>query len=160
MDLQEVIKTEEKLAVSGNVIERTARCMKQALQKRLAEERAGITADQWILLDLLSAEAPLSQYEIAAKSYKDAPTITRMLELMANKGLIRRMVDKEDRRRVNIELTAKGHKKHSETLPIIRDIRATGYENLSDSDLNELKRIMDTIYRNFEHHKNGKHALL
>ena len=152
-------EAEQKLAISGFVIERTARRMKQAVQKKLSEEGAGITADQWILLDLLAREAPLSQFEIAEKSYKDAPTVTRMLDLMNSKGLVERLPDPEDRRRFKIILTDLGRSRHEETLPLIRDIRSVGYDKLSDQDLNDLLRIMDTIFSNFDIDKNGKHAL-
>ena len=149
-----------KLAFSGFVIERTARRMKQAIQKMLAEHETDITADQWIILNLLAEHAPLSQFELAEKSFKDAPTITRMLDLMIKKELVERLPDPDDRRRFKIVLTEKGIQKHSATLPLVREIRSIGYENLSDEDLNQLMRIMDTIYSNFETHKNSKHALL
>lgn len=153
-------KKDGKLAYSGFMIERTARRMKQAIQKILAEHDTGITADQWIILNLLSEHAPLSQFELAEKSFKDAPTITRMLDLMIKKELVERLPDPEDRRRFQVILTETGRKKHRHTLPLVREIRSIGYENLSEKDLNLLMRIMDTIYTNFETHKNSDHALL
>lgn len=152
--------SEKKLAISGFFIERTARRMKQAVQKKLTEENAGITADQWIILNLLAEESPLSQFEIAEKSYKDAPTVTRMLDLMGNKNLLERLPDPDDRRRFKIVLTPEGRKKYEETLPLIKEIRSVGYDNLSDQDLNDLLRIMQTIFSNFETDKKEDHALL
>lgn len=134
--------------------------MKQAVQKKLTEENTGITADQWIILNLLAEEAPLSQFEIAEKSYKDAPTVTRMLDLMGKKKLVQRLPDPEDRRRFKIVLTQEGREKYEKTLPMIKEIRSVGYDRLSDQDLNDLLRIMQTIFSNFESDKKEDHALL
>ncbi len=152
--------SEKKTATSGFIIERTAKRMKQALHKRLLEEGAEITADQWVLLNILADDGPASQFEIAERSYKDAPTVTRMIDLLHKKGLVDRLADPSDRRRFQIVLTVQGRKKYQETLPLVREIRAMGYDGLTDADLNQLIRIMNTIFQNFDNAKSKDHALL
>jgi DNA-binding MarR family transcriptional regulator len=152
--------SDKKTATSGFIIERTAKRMKQALHKRLLEQEAGITADQWVLLNILADDGPASQFEIAERSYKDAPTVTRMIDLLLKKGLVDRLADPGDRRRFQIVLTAEGQRKYQETLPLVREIRALGYDGLTEADLNQLIRIMNTIFQNFDNAKRKDHALL
>lgn len=156
----QVEASDKKTATSGFIIERTAKRMKQALHKRLLEEEANITADQWVLLNILADEAPVSQFEIAERSYKDAPTVTRMIDLLHKKGLVDRLADPNDRRRFQVVLTAQGRRKYQETMPLVREIRALGYDGLTDADLNQLIRIMNTIFQNFDNAKSKDHALL
>lgn len=141
---------DERLEVSGFILERTAKKMKQAFQRLLKEIGADITADQWVVLDTLRKEDGLSQFEIAEIVFKDAPTLTRIIDLLCKKGLTRRIAHPEDRRRMKVCLTAKGEQLLQELLPKVKDFRQEGWNNLSNEDLQQLKRILNTVYTNFE----------
>jgi hypothetical protein len=55
----------QRLELPGFLLERTAKKMKLAFQRKLKEIDAGITADQWIILDSLNKKDGRSQFEIA-----------------------------------------------------------------------------------------------
>ena len=95
----------KKTEISGFIIERTAKRMKQSFKKILKEKNAGITVDQWVILQELKKEDGLSQFEIASRTFKDAPTVTRIIDLLCKKQLLRRLPDTTDRRKFNIFLT-------------------------------------------------------
>ena len=59
-----------KLDISGFVIERTQRRMKQNFQRLLKEAETDITVDQWVLLQELNKENSISQLELAQRAYK------------------------------------------------------------------------------------------
>lgn len=131
------------------LIDRTARLMKQYSKKRFAEIKAGITIEQWPLLKWLSENRPISQRELAEATLKDGPTITRILDLLANKELIERLSDPTDRRRFLVRLTTKGKKKVAKLMPEVEAQRATGWQGLNDKDYADLKRILGKIEQNF-----------
>ena len=54
-----------------------------------------------------------------------------------------------DKRKSVICLSNKGKKMIEKINPEIIKFRNDGWKNLSDQDLNDLKRIMQTIYQNF-----------
>lgn len=142
--------TTEGLKQYGFHIERTAKKIRQTLQRKFNAENAGITVDQWVILDVLNDRNGMSQYEIADKTYKDAPTVTRIIDLLCKKGLAERMVNENDRRRFNIFLTEAGKKKVQEVLPIVKDIREKGWDGLNGEDYSNLMRILSGIFKNFE----------
>ena len=138
----------QKTEISGFIIERTAKKMKQSFKKRLTESSAGITVDQWVILQELEKEDGLSQYEIAARTFKDAPTMTRIIDLLCDKNLLERLPDPEDRRKFNIFLTGSGKSKIVEILPMVESFRAEAWNGLSKVEINQLRNSLNTIFKN------------
>ncbi|MEL6195102.1 MAG: MarR family winged helix-turn-helix transcriptional regulator [Bacteroidota bacterium] len=141
--------TTVELTQYGFYIERTAKRIKQYMQRKFTAANFGITVDQWVILDVLNAHDGLSQFEIAEKTYKDAPTVTRIIDLLCKKGFTKREIDGKDRRRFKIFLTPNGRKKIEEVLPIVKECREVGWSELNEADYSQLLRIMDTIFGNF-----------
>lgn len=133
---------------SGFLLERTARRMKQYVQECLQQAQAGITVDQWLVLQELHRRDGQSQWEIAQAIYKDAPTMTRIIDLLCEKGLTRRQADTADRRRFCISLTAEGRQKIAEVLPVIHAARRHAWAVLSDAQITELEHLLNLV---FEH---------
>ena len=61
---------DQKTETSGYVLERTARLLKLALQQRLAKAGAGITVDQWVLLQEIRQQPGIAQLELARATFK------------------------------------------------------------------------------------------
>ena len=142
--------TKSKTETSGFVIERTAKRMKHSFQKLLKNLDAGITVDQWVILQLLYDDGVMSQLDIGENTNKDAPTVTRIIDLLCSKGLAERKIDPVDRRKFNIHLTELGIKRIEKLLPEVREFRLAGYRGISDEELGKLMRTLNRIYINFE----------
>jgi DNA-binding MarR family transcriptional regulator len=141
---------EDRLEISGFILERTARKMKQAFQRLLKDISAGITADQWVVLDTLRKGDGLSQFEISELVFKDPPTLTRIIDLLCQKGLVKRKAHAEDRRRMQVFLTESGNRLIQDLLPVVREFRSRGWNNLSEEELHHLQRLLDRVFSNFE----------
>ncbi len=133
-------------------IDTTIKKIRYALQKRFDEAKLEITVDQWTLIDHIYRNEGISQNALAEMTAKDAPTVTRILDLLINKGLAIRRMSGEDRRRFNIFLTQKGDEKFKSALPIVIDVRRKGWGDLSDEDYIIFTKILDTIYKNITAH--------
>jgi len=72
----------------------------------------GITVSQCYLLDALSTRGPLSMQELASHLCLKISTVTRLVDGLVKKSLVRRQKDSEDRRVVRAELTETGRKTH------------------------------------------------
>ena len=131
------------------LLERTARVMKQYSKRRFTEMKAGITIAQWPILKSLSENGPSPQRELARNTFKDEPTVTRIIDLLSKNGFVERLADPTDRRRFLVRLTPKGKKKVKDILPEIVAIRNDGWKGLTQKDFNDLKRILGKIEQNF-----------
>jgi DNA-binding MarR family transcriptional regulator len=135
--------------LSGLVIERTAREMKLAFSRiLLAEVGNDLTVDQWAVLHSLYNKGILSQIALGLECAKDAPTITRILDLLAQKSYIERLTDPEDRRKFLISITEEGIEKVEMILPLLSDFRAQAYQGLDTEELLYLEKTLNKIYRN------------
>ena len=118
------------------------------MQKGLTDNGIDLTVDQWVVLDHIKPKPGISQNDLAVDTAKDAPTVTRILDLLVEKKLVRRQMADDDRRKFNIYLTDEGQELHTKALEVIGEIRRQSWEGLTDEDYDQLVRIMNTIHKN------------
>lgn len=134
----------------GFILESTAKKIKLELQRKFNEIGVDITVDQWVVLLELHQHGTQNQVELCERCCKDAPTITRIIELLVKKELITRESCKEDRRRFNISLNKKGKALIQKLLPIVIEFRKQGWNNLTEKDITHFERITKKIQENLK----------
>ncbi len=132
----------------SHLLDRTARKVKQYAQRQFNAENFEVTVDQWLVLKNLNEHPQLNQSELAELIGKDHPTLTRIIDLLCKKDLVERRVNPADRRSFTVHLTGKGVLKVNDWSPKMTEIRMKAWENLTERDYKDLKRILDTIYQN------------
>jgi DNA-binding MarR family transcriptional regulator len=138
-----------QLEMYGHRLERTAKMMKLYFSRALASDHnIDITVDQYVVLNLLVKKGELNPQEIAIASYKDAPTITRILEILADKNYIIKSVDIEDKRRYNISISESGVDIVNKIEPIVQSFRQKCYDDISEQKLYYFSECLDTIFNN------------
>lgn len=132
----------------GFILESTAKKIKLELQRKFNEHNVDITVDQWVVLLELYQRGTQNQVALCEHCAKDAPTITRIIELLVKKELIIREDCKEDRRRFNISLSKKGKTLIQKLLPVVIEFRKQGWNNLTEKDIAHIERITNKIKEN------------
>jgi len=130
------------------LLDRTARRVKQYAQQRFNELGFNITVDQWVVLKNLYERKEMKQNELAELLFKDNPTLTRIIDLLCDKGLVVRNSNPDDRRSFKVSLTREGTKKVEQLSPKVKDIRFKAWDGLSEKDFTQFKKILNTIYEN------------
>lgn len=130
-------------------IDTTIKKIRNVLQKKFNDSDVEITVDQWVLIDHISRTPGISQIVLADVTYKDPPTVTRIIDLLQKKGLVERRMSSEDRRKFNLFLTPQGEQTYNLAAPIVYDLRCQGWNHLSDEDYENFTRMMEQIYNNF-----------
>lgn len=135
-----------KELLSGFLLEKTAKLMKLHFSRTLANHPdIDITADQWIVLDILFHQSPVTQQSLAEMAMKDAPTVTRILDLLESKNYIARENFPGDRRKFNITLTRKGENMHRKVFPLAQTFRAECYQGLTADELRVFSQVLSKI---------------
>lgn len=132
------------------LLDRTSRRVKQYAQTQFKKQHFGITVDQWIILKKLNEIQGCSQSDLAELTNKDAPTLTRIIDLLVDKKLLERLPDADDRRKFFVCLTPTGVQKVLELSPKIDLIREQAWQNMTQEDFEHFKEILEKIYRNLE----------
>jgi DNA-binding MarR family transcriptional regulator len=141
---------EEPYGEYSFLLDRTARRVKQFAQQRFKTLKFPVTVDQWLVMKNLFERGGMKQNELAEILFKDNPTLTRIIDLLAEKDLVVRNPHPSDRRSFQLELTKTGKKKVEQLRPKIQDIRLQAWEGLSEKDFQHFKKVLNTIYKNLE----------
>lgn len=67
-----------------------------------------LTDPQWRVLRVLGEQSPLDATEVAARANVLAPSLTRIVKLLEERGLVTRCRDENDARRTALRITVEG----------------------------------------------------
>jgi DNA-binding MarR family transcriptional regulator len=134
----------------GTYIDRNYRIIRLRFLQAFKECGIDITTEQWVILDNLYHHDGLSQSELGTMSFKDAPTVSRIVDHLCTKGFAIRKRSESDRRALVVSITEKGKTSYDKVLPSVKGLRKQGWENLSEEDYDTFLRIMNQIFRNFD----------
>jgi MarR family transcriptional regulator, organic hydroperoxide resistance regulator len=119
------------------------------LQARV--EPFGVSAGMWFFLRILWHEDGLTQRELSNRIGLTEPTAVTTVANMESAGLITRIRNETDRRRINVFLTKRGRALREKMLPIAYEVNAKALDGLSASEiqllLNMLKRMREQLAR-------------
>jgi MarR family 2-MHQ and catechol resistance regulon transcriptional repressor len=79
--------------------------------------KTGLTESQLGVLEMLLHLGPLHQHRIGEKMLLSRANITILVDQLSKRGLVRRVRDTEDRRRVAVHLTAEGRRRIERVFP-------------------------------------------
>ncbi|MFT6337625.1 MAG: DNA-binding MarR family transcriptional regulator [Saprospiraceae bacterium] len=137
----------------GFLLERTTRNAKLSFTKAFKNLGVDITPEQWIVIDTVNKNGTMSQKSIGQLSFKNAPTISRIIDNLVKKGLVNRIEEKGDRRKTSISVTTSGADLINHCQNEVDRLRNLSWKGLSDSDYKDFTRILDKIFENFEEYE-------
>jgi len=101
-----------------------------------------LTPEQFLLLDILWNQGPMSQHAIANAMQKDKNSITKLLDALEKKELIIRKQDSSDRRSNKVILTEKAEQMKEET----KKFGISMLDNMLEGiDEDELRQFLITL---------------
>lgn len=133
----------------GFLLERTTRIAKLSFTKAFKKLNVDITPEQWVVIDAIKKKGPLSQKDIGKSSYKNAPTISRIIDVLVKKELVNRIGEEGDRRKTSISLTDEGQAIYMKCKKEVGKLRALSWNELNDKEYDEFTRILDKVFDNF-----------
>ena len=128
-------------------MDRAMKAQRKASNKLFRALGLSLTPDQWIILKRLSEKENVSQRELSEAVSKDPASITRTLDILEKEQLIERKV--ADRRSFTLQLTTSGKKIVERVIPEAVKYRKKGVEGLTEEEMKTFKKVLDTIYKNF-----------
>lgn len=139
----------EKLeSVIFYTLDKCIKTYRQFAQRRLAEADFDVTIDQWLVLNSIAEKPDISQLEIAEKVFKDAASVTRIIELLIKKNYLKRDAHQKDRRRFTLQITKEGKAMIKSVSKIVEQNRAIALNGLTEKDLNHMRQTLNTIIEN------------
>jgi len=120
------------------------------LQKNFRQAGIELTVEQWSILVHLWKEDGLSQQELCNRTYRDKPSVTRLLDNMEKQGLVVRKSSKTDRRINLVQVTAVALALKEQTTLIANDTLNDGLEGVSKDEIEVVKKVLQQVYDNLK----------
>ena len=118
------------------------------LQRNIERElnKEGLSFGRFIILILLaSRNDALPVCKLADMSCVTSATISPVISNMARDGLVKRNVDRTDKRIVRVALTPSGHKMINKIAPVVFMNQSTSLSELDDNDLRNLVLLLSNV---------------
>ena len=81
--------------------------LKQFIASKLRQQDVPLTPEQFLLIDLLWNQGPMSQQQLADQMQKDKNSVTKLVDAIERKGFVVRQQNALDRRSNTLVLTEK-----------------------------------------------------
>jgi DNA-binding MarR family transcriptional regulator len=130
----------------GYQVRMTHRALQRYLQSKIAPH--GVTLGMWYLLRAMWSEDGLTQRELSQRVGLMEPTTLAAILAMEKSGLVRRVRNRSDRRKINIFLTRKGQRLRVELLPLAKQVVGDAIEGFSAREVTMLLKLLKGIQQN------------
>jgi len=125
------------------LVARVNRMIEDDLARRL--QPGGLAIEHFRILKVLEQQRPLPMGELAARVLVEPATLTKIIDRMTADGLVFRLPDPKDRRKVLISLTPAGETTSRELLEIGKDHEEHIVQALEGGDAQHLRRIFSDL---------------
>ena len=120
------------------------------LSRNFRQNGIEITPEQWTILLSLWEKDGITQQDLCNATFKDKPSMTRLIDNMEKQHLVVRISDKRDKRTNLVYLTKTGRELESQSFKIAI---STLHEALQGITLDELKIGQDVLRKIFTNTK-------
>lgn len=118
------------------------------LQKKFNTAGLNLTIEQWSVLYHLWKQEGLSQQELCNATFRDKPSITRLVDNLEKLQLVKRVPSDADRRINLIYLTRQGHKLQDHSMLLAEETLNEALIGIPLQNINLCKEILQQVYDN------------
>ncbi|MEO0066672.1 MAG: hypothetical protein RI983_1998, partial [Bacteroidota bacterium] len=118
------------------------------LQKNFRNAGLEITIEQWSVLYHLWKEDGLSQQELCNRTFRDKPSITRLIDNLEKQQLVKRVASPTDRRINLVQLTEAAKDLQQITIDLANQTMAEALVGVDKKEIEIVKSVFQRVYDN------------
>ncbi|HRO46163.1 MarR family transcriptional regulator [Agriterribacter sp.] len=120
------------------------------LQKNFKQHGIDITIEQWSVLYHLWKQDGLSQQELCSATFRDKPSITRLVDNLEKQQLVKRVASLEDRRINRIYLSETAAVLRDQTMDMANQTLNEALIAVSAEEIEICKSVLQRVYDNLK----------
>ena len=120
------------------------------LQKNFKQNGVEITIEQWSVLYHLWKQDGLSQQQLCDSTYRDKPSITRLVDNLEKIKLVKRVASKDDRRINMIYLTPEALQLQEKTMELAGQTLNEALTGVTNGQIEIAKEVLQMVYENLK----------
>lgn len=118
------------------------------LQKKFNSSGVNLTIEQWSVLYHLWRVDGQSQQDLCKATFRDKPSITRLVDNLEKLNLVKRVSDVKDRRINKVFLTKQAQKLQEDTMLMAEATLNEALEGVSAEQVEMCKEVLQKVYDN------------
>ena len=120
------------------------------LQKKFNAAGLNLTIEQWSVLYHLWKQEGISQQELCNATFRDKPSITRLVDNLEKQNLVKRVPSDTDRRINLIFLTKQAQKLQDESMTLAEETLNEALETVPADKIDVCKEVLQIVYDNLK----------
>jgi len=120
------------------------------LQRNFKLSGLDITVEQWSVLYYLWKQDGMSQQDLCNATFRDKPSITRLVDNLEKQKLVKRMPSKKDRRINEVFLTEKGRFMETLSMKVANQTMNEALAGVAEKQVNVAKEVLQKVYDNLQ----------
>lgn len=120
------------------------------LQKNFRDAGLEITIEQWSVLYHLWENDGLSQQDLCNLTYRDKPSVTRLIDNLEKQKLVKRVASKEDRRKNIVTLTDNALSLQQTTFELANKTMNEALTGIKKADVAVVKEVLHKVFTNLQ----------
>lgn len=146
MDIANLYQDEFYSFLTGRV----STAIGRRLQRNFKQIGLNITAEQWSILYFLWDSEGLSQQDLARLTFRDKPSISRLISNLEKQKLLVRVSGSGDRRTNQIYLTAQGHRIKDKCMVQAEKTISEAMEGVDTTSMRQAQAILEIVFNNLK----------
>jgi DNA-binding MarR family transcriptional regulator len=140
----------KKSELYGFITGKASTAIARRLQKNFKQNNVDITIEQWSVLYHLWKEDGLSQQALCDATFRDKPSITRLVDNLEKLKLVKRVASKDDRRINMIYLTGEALQLQERTMEIANQTLNEALSGVTNGQIEIAKEVLQQVYENLK----------
>ena len=120
------------------------------LQKKFNTASLNLTIEQWSVLYHLWKQEGISQQELCNATFRDKPSITRLVDNLEKAGLVKRVASENDRRVNRIYLTKAAQKLQEQSMELAEETLNEALKTVDPDKIEICKQVLQVVYDNLK----------
>lgn len=118
------------------------------LQKKFNQAGLNLTIEQWSVLYHLWKEDGISQQQLCDATFRDKPSMTRLVDNLEKLKLVKRSSSKSDRRIKIVSLTPEARMLQEQSMEMANQTLNEALEKVPPDMINVCKEVLQIVYDN------------
>lgn len=132
----------------GFWVHRVYQASRNEMYRAFREAGEDVTPEQWAVLIRLWERDGRSQSDLSDATFRDRPTMSRILDVLERGGLVERRADPDDARARIIHLTRRGKGLEKKLVPVVENIVAGMTRGIDEDDLVTTRATLQRMFEN------------
>jgi DNA-binding MarR family transcriptional regulator len=131
-------------------VHRVYQAQRNAMYRAFREKGVELTPEQWGVLVRLWERDGRTQTDLCESTFRDRPTMSRMIDALEAAGLVERRATEGDARARLVFLTAAARELKPKLVPVARRLVDGMLRGISQRDLETTRATLQRIFANLE----------